>query len=272
MSILWCGSNLRGNSILKHFSKKDLMACLLMALTAAALLGCGVGVIKGIKPDLGNPSAGQDRRKEIELNKTAAFYVDGQGKCGKISIDFGDGTPPEVYDNVDLSIYPGFGHVYTGWSGRKTVKVGSVENCAGMAETKIFVKPGIFDLAYAPGLNLCDRVPDVPPLRKNTIVHIMSPSPRHPNPNLVRINFGCWFGGCIYNADGENAKDPNFPFPDYRKYSLIIKVGTQVIQGGTDVTFTANQTGPMEICVNDNVLPDNSGAWEIVIEVDESGA
>jgi len=51
-----------------------------------------------------------------------------------------------------------------------------------------------------------------------------------------------------------------------------MRVGTQVVQGGTDVTFTTTQAGPLEVCVNDDSLSNNTGAWGLLIDVDESGA
>jgi hypothetical protein len=53
---------------------------------------------------------------------------------------------------------------------------------------------------------------------------------------------------------------------------MVLRVGTQVVQGGTDVTFTTSQAGPLEVCVNDDNLSDNTGAGGLRIEVDESNA
>jgi hypothetical protein len=36
--------------------------------------------------------------------------------------------------------------------------------------------------------------------------------------------------------------------------------------------ITTNQGGALEVCVNDDNLADNSGAWGVHVEVDESAA
>jgi hypothetical protein len=189
--------------------------------------------------------------------------------CGKVGIDFGDGTPPAVVANYDFSNPPLVDHKYTGWGGEKTVKAGSVENCIGEAKGIISTGKSPWKIGYIqPRPTSCDSVPQQPPLRTNTIVHIET----NPDPN-VRINFGCAFNGCIHDADGRNslAAAP-FPFPGLREFSLVLKVGTQVVQGGTNVTFTTRRAGPLEICVNDSDLFNNTGGWGLNIEVDESGA
>lgn len=53
---------------------------------------------------------------------------------------------------------------------------------------------------------------------------------------------------------------------------MVIRVGTQVVQGGTNMNFITNKSGHLEICVNDDRLDDNTGAWGIGISVDESQA
>jgi hypothetical protein len=107
------------------------------------------------------------------------------------------------------------------------------------------------------------------PLRSGTKVGIKT----NPNP-IVKINFGCPFNMCVYDADGEpNSSAPaSFPFQGLRKYSLVLRVGQQVVQGGTDMSFVTNQGGLLEVCVNDEKLDDNTGAWGIGIAVDESQA
>jgi hypothetical protein len=95
----------------------------------------------------------------------------------------------------------------------------------------------------------------------------------NPDPN-VKINFGCSFNGCIYDADGEpnSSASSSFPFPGLRKYSLVLQVGTQIAQGGTNMSFVTNQGGLLQLCVNDEQLNDNTGAWGVGISVDESQA
>ncbi len=44
----------------------------------------------------------------------------------------------------------------------------------------------------------------------------------------------------MYDADGKNPSTAvaPLPFPGLRELSMVLKVGTQTVQGGTDVTFT----------------------------------
>jgi hypothetical protein len=49
--------------------------------------------------------------------------------------------------------------------------------------------------------------------------------------------------------------------PFLRKYSLVLQVGQQIVQGGTNMSFTTNQGGLLQLCVNDEQLNDNTGGW-----------
>ena len=60
------------------------------------------------------------------------------------------------------------------------------------------------------------------------------------------------------------------PFPGLRAYSLVVAVGNQDEQAGTDATFVATQGGTVFVCVNDDLLYDNTGGWQVTIAVDES--
>ena len=257
-NILALDNDLHGNSASGKFSWRKLAACVSIALAAAVLQGCQGGTIRGITGQIGNPGTGP-----------AHFFLQGEGVCAKVSVDFGDGTPAAVVANYDFSNPPQVTHDYTGWKGRKTVKVGSVENCVGEAKTIFTIGPSIAKVGFAQPLpSACAPIPNKPPLRTNTIVHMQT----NPDPN-VKINFGCAFNGCILDADGRSsAAVAPFPFPGLREFSMVMRVGTQVVQGGTNVTFTTSQTGPLEICVNDSDLFNNTGAWGLNIEVDESGA
>ena len=47
----------------------------------------------------------------------------------------------------------------------------------------------------------------------------------------------------------------------------------QLVQGLAQHTeFVVNTMGPLEFCVNDDVLSDNSGGWGLAIQVDETAA
>jgi len=237
---------------------KKLAAYVSITLMATILQGCKGGTIRDVTGQIGNPGT------------VAHFELLGDGVCGKVSIDFGDGTPPAEVANYDFSNITPVDHLYAGWGGKKTVKAGSLENCVGAPQRIFTVAPPVEKVGYMqPRPSACDAIPNKPPLRVGTIVHMKT----NPDPN-IRINFGCSFNGCIYDADGKNPSTAAAPFPfaGLREYSMVMRVGTQVVQGGTDVTFTTNQAGPLEICVNDSNMSDNTGAWGLIIDVDESGA
>jgi len=94
-------------------------------------------------------------------------------------------------------------------------------------------------------------------------------------PNHRGINFGCIAAGCVYDADGKpgtSAVAP-FPFPGFREYSLVLSIGSQMVQGGTNVQFTTTSSGPLLFCLNDgdNNVTNNLGGFIIEISVDQLG-
>jgi hypothetical protein len=94
-------------------------------------------------------------------------------------------------------------------------------------------------------------------------------------PNHRGINFGCVAAGCVYDADGKpgtSAVAP-FPFPGFREYSLVLSIGSQMVQGGTNVQFTTMSSGPLLFCLNDgdNDVTNNLGGYIIEISVDQLG-
>ena len=101
-----CSSSFGGNSMSGNFSTRKLVVCLSMVLMTAILQACGVATIKDIKPTPLVP---------IERNKMASFDVTGLGACTKMSVDFGDGSPPADAYNVNLGTTSSYTHVYTGW-------------------------------------------------------------------------------------------------------------------------------------------------------------
>ncbi len=223
------------------------------------LAGCNFGKVTLIKSDHANEQRGQPME----------FTVEGTGKCTMFSIDWGDGQSPLQVNNVDFDANPlgvKYSHVYNGWGGRRTVTAQGVTNCVGQAQAAIRVFPPFSLAFYAPTTTACGVVPNAPPVPAGATVHITT----NTDPK-VKINFGCFLGGCVYDATGEpNSVAPaDYPFPGLRKYSLVIRIGSQVQQGSTDVFFTATQGGPMEVCVNDNALSDNSGAWGLFIDVNK---
>src|ERR1700682_5143703 len=133
------GSDLDGSSKFETFSWKKLGACLSIALMATMLQGCRGGRIRGITGQM--PKAGTVGSFHFELA--------GDGVCGKVSFDFGDGTSPIVVPNYDFLNNPVVEHLYTGWGGKKTVKAVGVENCVGSVQEIIEVVPIVFSVGYA---------------------------------------------------------------------------------------------------------------------------
>lgn len=224
--------------------------------------------------------------------QSVKIRVWGEGKCDSVGIKMGDGDTrfsptPFDFGKAGASVPLEFTHTYSlTWPGTKTIHAYSASNCLGEAfetirvmkktgtavhadYTLAFAQPpvGVFGQPIGPGP--CSFVPHVRPLRINTKISVTT----NPDPN-IKINFGCVLGGCIYGADGEQGSmaPANYPFPGFAKYSLMLRVGTQVVQGGSRVAFTTNQAGPLEVCVNDDLLSDNTGAWGITFAVDESQA
>lgn len=214
----------------------------------------------------------------------------GEGKCDSVGVKMGDGSRrfspgPFDFGKAGALVPLELTYTYTlAWPGIKTIHAYSASNCLGEARVPIqvlrktntnvhadlnfgFTQP--FPPSNGPPVTACVSLPNVRGLRSNTKVTVTA----NPDPN-VKINFGCFLGGCIYGADGEagsSAVAP-FPFTGLAKYSLVLRVGGQTVQGGSRVSFTTNQAGPLEVCVNDDVLADNTGAWGLTINVDESQA
>jgi hypothetical protein len=81
-------------------------------------------------------------------------------------------------------------------------------------------------------------------------------------------------GGVHYDPDGKpgSVAPASFFFPGYKEYSLIVTVGPEVHQGGTNTTFNVTQGGDVGLCDNDDDPSDNGGGWQVTIFVDESQA
>jgi hypothetical protein len=234
---------------------------IVLPLAAVVILAChgqklGVPVPKGrlraVSAQPGTPGT------------VTPIHLDGYGVC-TLQVNFGDGTPVVKLTNYDLSNPPTLTHVFK-WGGTRTITVTVLDACIGGAVATVRVPA--FKIGYAmPRPTYCDPVP-VPALPKNAVLHITT----NPDPN-VKINFGCLLDQCVYDADGiNNAATPGYPFPGMRPLSLILRVGGQPFQGGTNVTFTAPLGGSLEVCANDDNMGDNRGAWGINLDVDYPGA
>jgi hypothetical protein len=215
------------------------------------------------------------------LGKESVFNMQGSGTCGEVSFDPGDGTPPKILTNVSFAQGQGWQvrHTYTGWPGKKLVRVKGLRDCLADASTEISV-----------GFEPDDREEMRNAFRPNTMqcnpVMLGGPSPQA-MPAIrkgsgVRIETSgalITYGGpqLAFNASGDpSAATPqNWTFPNHRKFSLVYRVGSQLVQGEVGpVVFRATETAPLEVCVNDDplFLADNTGGMLVTITVNESSA
>lgn len=241
-----------------------------MVVSVLVLTGCGTGRLDSVAQHLGPPDYPPDRRDALrfQLDRPGGVVmVRGKGTCGRLRVNFGDLQSVDV-DNQDLSSGVLVGHTYSGWGGAKKVVAEGVSNCTGRAETQVMVLSDRVAVGIWPTTTACVPIPGKPEIRPGTVISAIPQATPE-----TKIDFGCLFGGCVWGIDGAPDPAPNgYPFPGLRKYSLVYRVGTQVGQGGNGVPFTATQSGPLELCLNDDLLRDNGGAWGIWLMVNEAGA
>ena len=127
------------------------------------------------------------------------------------------------------------------------------EGCGGRVNTRFVTTPSAFVLVLTrPGPNVCDTISGKPALPNRTLVKITTVPNNSPCGGIYYSNMT---PNC-FDADGgpdvatATAGPTNFPFLGRRKFSLVLRVGTQVEQGGTNMSFTTTQTAPLELCVN----------------------
>lgn len=216
-------------------------------------------------------------------NQPVLLRVHGKGDCSAVYTTCGngsngapDGTSHDFGQapaDQPLRVSCDYGQSYPG---PKTIKAHSNgSDCIGEATLRI----NVMDVSasgvtyrsrigfHQPTPTTCEVLPNRRPLRRGTRVKVQA----DPNP-IFRTSYGCV--SCVYDADGEpgSVAPPGFPFKGLRKYSLVLRIGPQVAQGGTNETFDVDPGGLLEICVNDDQLGDNSGSWRIDLSVDESRA
>ncbi|HKO87186.1 MAG TPA: hypothetical protein VJU83_01565 [Burkholderiales bacterium] len=222
--------------------------------------------------------------------KESIFNMQGSGVCGEVSFDAGDGTPPQVFTNVSFEpAQPGeprpgwqVRHTYTGWPGKKMVRVKGITNC--LADSNLEIAVGFepegrenFRNVFRPTGMQCN------PVMLNSSPPRAMPSIRKGSGVRIETDGGVInYGGpnIIFNASGDPtaAVPSGYLFPSHRKFSLVYRIGGaggQLVQGEAGpVVFNAAQTGPLEVCVNDNpsFLTDNSGGMLVTITVNESSA
>jgi len=269
-------------------AKSALWRGTILAGLAFAMQGCSIGKISWVglndrnTPHLSIGCGAQAGSSGCQIGKPIQAMIGGVGECTMLRIHWGDGQFTDVV-NRDLGNYPSQpryvfeSHTYAGWPGLKRVTVEGITNCAGTASADFMLVRELsptdrrtdFTLGFGqPTATTCTPVPNMPPLRPNTAVSITT------NTALPPTNYGCVLGGCIHDEDGKTGSSApaNFPFPGFREYSLVLRVGGDAFQGGKNTSFTTRRAGALEICVNDAVLSDNRGAWGLMIVVDERAA
>ena len=271
----------------ESFSKKWL-GIVLLTLAMPALNGCTtaigtVNLLQGIR--LGDSASG------ITLGPRQLFVLEGKGTCQSVNVDWGDGTIDQgvvpVQDqriefetsNIETRYLR---HAYNGWGGGKTVTVEGV-GCEGKVRGRFNASPSERRIGWAqpapPGTTgLCQTVAGLPGMIPRMLVHVsLAAVTFSPTPGVTfrGINFGCFAGGCVHDADGRpgTSTNPPFPFTGFREYSVVFRIGSQVVQGGTNAQFTTTASGPLEFCLNDgdNDLTNNRGGFDVTISVDQLG-
>ena len=267
-------------------ARRSLWLC--VTLIALALQGCAnitsaVKTIERTSPSTTDADNSFIPGELVQLdglrNAPITFQVSGDGVCNRMFINFGDGTQPVEFTNVDLTTKPTFTHTYAGWNGQKTVwAYGNwSDGCGGNARMQVRIGAVWFRVGYVPSSQACSSIPGMPPVRKNSIVKFTNLDILDGTDGATNvIDFGC-IGGCSNGPMGvrDTVAGPDYPFPGLRERSLVIRVGTQAVQGdqfSPNFSFTATETGPLEFCVNDFPLTDNTGSWGIGLSVDESAA
>lgn len=188
------------------------------------------------------------------LQQSVGFVFTGGGTCDEAIVDFGDGDTVKLFN---VSSWPHREtHFYSGWGGVKNIRLKGLINCVGDVTTPLNVGHApdgrqTFLLAYRPNLSVCNQVPNVRSVRAGSVVRLEA--------NGTKIRYGI----PEFDASGDrSATAPStFAFQNMRPFSLVYKIGTDTFQGEVGrVIIRANQTAPLEICVNDHPaqLGDNS--------------
>ncbi len=250
-------------------------------IATLALGGCGIGKVTSISittPTVCDPATGVCGIHRLDK---VTVSVAGEGKCTKARINFGDGSFDLPGQDVDFDKGPWIAtHSFErGWVGPKRIVAEGVTNCAGRATVDHHVfQENSFSEKHNVGFNrptpgiMCYAVPrtggPLPALRANTTVTVTTDA-------TPKINFGCPFGGCTYDANGVpgSVASSAFTFPGFREFSLILVVGNQQVQGGSSVQFVTQGSGELLLCINTNNIYSNmTGGWGLTFSVDETNA
>jgi hypothetical protein len=218
----------------------------------------------------------------IQVGTEKLFVLEGQGTCTSVTVNWGDGmietnfipVPGRRIELETSAIETRYlKHTYTGWGGGKTVTVDG-NGCEGKVRGRFQADPrrkfiGWKGRAPAGTTGVCQTVAGLPSMIPRMLVQVSVTNVA----GRSGVGFGC--PGCIYDADGRvgSPAPPSFPFVGLTAYSVVFRVGSQVVQGGSFTQFTTTSSGALEFCLNDgdNDLTNNSGEFEVEISVDELG-
>ena len=160
------------------------------ALVATLFIeGCNFGRVSSIEVPSSPTSPDCDLITNVcgfLKGKTVEFRVWGEGPCSLARLNFGDGQFVEG-NNIDFgqsgALKPWVvSHTYQGWPGPKTATAEGVTNCTGKTTRPLHVfqrlkgntniPPELVVIGFQPPSTACTPVPNVPPLRANTMVYI----------------------------------------------------------------------------------------------------
>ena len=194
----------------------------------------------------------QESLRFAEIGKQFSVLPVGVGTCATATVDFGDGTPSATFNNqvLDNMSFQAL-HTYTGWPGKKLIRVKGEVGCYGEVTKEITVGIGPdgrdeFTIGFAPSkTDVCVSGRGIPIIRKGSGVRISTDGGE-----II-------YGLPKFNASGDMTgatTPPFFAFPAYRVFSIVYKLGNSPpIQGEVGpVVFKAPETAPLEVCVNDN--------------------
>ncbi len=201
-----------------------------------------------------------------EVTRRMLIKVYGQRECRTVRVNYGDGVTADA-PGPDLSVGIRFEHTWAGWGGLKTVTAEGQGDCTGKVKTTFMMNPVHYFLGFgAPKRAPCGPIPNRPALTPNSRVFVVV------NATPV-INFGCPSNSCMYGPDGRpgSSASSRFPFPGLKEYSLVFRVGSQIVQGGTAMNFVSRSGGTLEVCANVDNLTNTGGGWSMNLRVDQLG-
>ena len=263
---------------MKGFAFLSIKGLAVVFMATPILAGCTPGtvnILRGITPS---------ERPGITVGVEKTFILEGTGTCRSVTVDWGDGMVQPTFVPV-----PGrriefetsaietrsLKHTYVGWGGGKTITVDG-HGCEGKVRARFEADPRTISIGWnarAPAgtAGVCQTSTAVPALVPRMLVRITLQTIA----TVRDIDFGCSAFGCAYNADGKvgSVAGPGFPFPGLVEYSAVFRVGSQVVQGGTNTQFTTTSGGSLMFCLNDgdNDLTNNNGGFVATLSADQLG-